>query len=181
MTRLELSYEQDGELFRRFLGVREQVKNGGINLYYALRGMQLVAENSIKIGFLRDMSKEFGWTLEEEGPQHPKGLTVGGLKLQQFLKDGQKYIKGDELRRRAKDSNNANLGQHTVEYLIEHQTDIPAEWRKYILVFPVTVWLDSSFYFRIPQLYWSSGQWQQDFTWLRYGFESDHRLLSLRG
>lgn len=179
MMRCELTQGQDGELFRRFLGLREQVKNGGIDFNYALRSMQLVAERSVKLYLLHNMSKERGWTLEEEGPKHPKGLTAAGMKLQGFLNGNEVSIPGADLKERAKKLE-ASFGQYTAEYLLDHQLEILKECREFFIIFPGTVWRDSYGFRRVPYLDWFGGEWRLDFFWLASWFLSDVRLLVSR-
>lgn len=126
--------------------------------------------------FLRDMSKERGWTLEEEGPKHPEGLTGLDLRVQEFLNYDEKFITGEEFQKRAQKLN-AGFGQHMVEYLLGHQIEIPAEWRKFYLAFPGTVWRGAHSCY-VPVLSWHASGWLLYFFWLFDGrFSSSIRLV----
>ena len=71
----------------------------------------------------------------------------------------------------------ADFGQKHAEALLENQHLIPKEWRGYYLVFPGTVWQDSSGDRDVPCLYWDGGRWRLNFLWLGHDWGSDGRLL----
>lgn len=124
--------------------------------------------------FSRDMTKE-GWELLEDVGGEP--IPASKLELVPFLKEGEEYIKGEELVRRAREELNANLGQRQVEHLLERQEEIPEEWREYYLVFTGTIWCDRGGPRYVPCLYWYGGRWYLYFRWLDRGFDRLGRLL----
>lgn len=123
--------------------------------------------------FLRDMKKE-GWTLVEDVFNEP--LQVAQLKLVSFLKPDENYIEGEEMKKRA-EKKNAALGQRQAEYLLEHQEEIPSEWRNYYLVFPGTIWRYRHGYLDVPCLRWYGVGWDLDFFRLGHGWDDCGRLL----
>ena len=133
--------------------------------------------------FKRDMRKEGkeGWELLEdvEGPD-PETALANGLEGVTFLKDGEQYVNGEELVRRARGELKANLGQRHAEYWLEHQEAIPEELRSCYLVFTGTIWRDRDGYRCVPGLAWGGLRWDLDFTWLGRGFRSYARLVRPR-
>ena len=127
--------------------------------------------------FSRDMRKE-GWTLLEDVTV-PEQISISGLEIFSFLKEGEDHISGEEMRSRAKDMG-ANLGQKHAEYLLEHQADIPKDWRSFYLVFSGTLWRDPGGFLRVPYLAWGGGRWCLSFRWLGDGWGSNDRFLRPR-
>src|SRR3989338_10507910 len=76
--------------------------------------------------FKRDMRKE-GWTLSENVSRRLNSA-IDGIS---FLKKGENYINGEEMVRRARTELDANYGQEDAEWLLEHQDQIPTEFRKF--------------------------------------------------
>jgi len=130
--------------------------------------------------FKRDMRKE-GWKLVEdvEGPD-PETALANGLEGVTFLKDGEQYVNGEELVRRARGELKANLGQRHAEYWLEHQEAIPEELRSCYLVFTGTIWRARNGDRRVPCLRWGGTRWGLYFSWLAYDFGSDDRLVRPR-
>jgi hypothetical protein len=102
--------------------------NNGEALARGLREM-LISSTTVASIFKRDMRAE-GWTLLED-VEGVADISAGNLELVLSLKDGERSIKGEELVRRARGELRANLGQRHAEYLLEHQAEIPEEFRKY--------------------------------------------------
>ena len=127
--------------------------------------------------FSRDMKKE-GWTLIEDVSE-PDEISISGLEIFSFLKEGEDHISGEEMRSRAKDMG-ANLGQKHAEYLLEHQADIPKDWRSFYLVFSGTCWRYPDGDLIVPCLGWSGGRWCLCFLWLGDGWGSNDRFLRPR-
>lgn len=177
----QVSDDQYGKLRRRLDEIARRADQGTIPFDPMMKDLTLIVEGEFpKPRFLRDMAKERGWILQEEGPEHPEGLTVADLKLREFLEYGEKSITGETLQKRAQKLN-ANFGQHTAEYLLEHQTEIPEEWRKFYLVFPGTVWWAYRGDRDVTCLRWRVYEWHLIFFWLdarRFSFPA--RLLAPR-
>jgi len=126
--------------------------------------------------FVRDMVQE-GWTLLENTTKPI--VSIDKLEPVPFLKDSESYVGGEEMARRSLELH-ANLGQHQAEYMLEHQADIPEEFRQYVLVFPGTIWRNRDGLRNVPCLGWDGERWYLDFGWLRGSFDSDCRLLRSR-
>ena len=123
-----------------------------------------------------DKTKD-GWKLLEDVPFDGQPFDFD---LVEFLKTGESLVNGEVMKQRAKELN-AHLGQGHAEWLEANQDRIPQELRgKYYLVFPGTVWQDSDGDRYVPCLFWDDDRWCLRFSWLRYGWNSDDRLVCLR-
>ena len=122
--------------------------------------------------FVRDMARE-GWTLESDLEYRAGAVTLG---VMEFLRSGESSVKGVVMAERSKKLG-ADFGQNHAEALLENQHLIPKEWRGYYLVFPGTVWQDSSGDRDVPYLGWGGRRWRLDFGWLGGVWRSDVRLL----
>lgn len=152
--------------------------NNGEALERGLREMLIPPSTTVAPTFRRDMRKE-GWTLLED-VEDPAEISAGNLDLVPFLKKGESRIDGEELVRRARGELRANLGQRHTEYLLEHQDEIPEEFRKYYLAFTGTVWRGRSGYRRAACLCWRGKRWDLDFYWLDSDFRSGDRVVRPR-
>lgn len=123
-----------------------------------------------------DKTKD-GWTRLEHVQRSITSIT--DLKLVPILKKGENSINGEEMVRRARAELNANFGQEDAEWLLEHQNEIPKEWRNYYLAFPGTVWQVSGGNRRVPYLGWFDAGWCLLFYWRDYDWRSGNRLLSV--
>lgn len=127
--------------------------------------------------FTYDITKD-DWKLLENVAE-PKEIKISDLQMVSFLKSGERYIKGEEMRRRAKEMK-CNFGQTTAEYLLAHKEEIPAKFRKHYLVFPGTVWQDPDGGHAVPYLGWDGDRWFLYFLWLDGAWIGNDRLLSAR-
>lgn len=127
--------------------------------------------------FSRDMREE-DWELLENVSRVTN--SVAALKLVPFLKPDENYVNGEEMVRRARMELASNFGQEDAEWLLEHQAEIPDEWRKFYLVFTGTVWRGSRGHRGVAYLYWDGGRWFLHFHWLDLDWHSIGRLLRLR-
>ena len=145
-----------------------------------LRGLNkfLRKEEAWRVNFVRDMTKE-GWTLLED-MREPWPISAGKLDLVPFLRDRESYTGGEEVVIRARGDLSANLGQCHAEYLLDHQDEIPEEFRKYVLVFTGTIWRDRGSGRGVPCLDWDGKRWCLRFRWLEGVFYSYSRLLRFR-
>ena len=123
--------------------------------------------------FKRDMRKE-GWTLLENIPRRISSI----IDAIPFLKN-ESTVNGDVMAMRAVELD-ANYGQEDAEWLLDNQDKIPAELRKFYLVFPATNWRLLVGYRGVPYLIWFGGRWVLDFYWLGGGFSSGVRLVRPR-
>lgn len=117
-----------------------------------------------------------GWKLIEDA-----GSPIGTIELElnEFLLEGEDYVKGDVMRERARKFGFV-LGERHARALLARQNEIPESWRKFYLVFPGTVWQDGRGSLGVPGLDWDGGQWVLDFDWLEGGFSSDDRVVAPR-
>ena len=155
-----------GELHDQLFGDNGEERLAGLNLW--LKGVMTST-------FKRDMRKE-GWTLSENVSRRLSSA-IDGIS---FLKKGENYINGEEMVRRARTELDANYGQEDAEWLLEHQDQIPTEFRKFYLVFPGTIWRGSRGRRSVPYLYWDGDRWVLDFGWLGFGWDSLYRLVRPR-
>lgn len=95
--------------------------------------------------------------------------------LQEFLREGESYVGGEEMVKRAKD----RTGLRHAEAMLREQDKIPADYRKYVLVFP-EVWRDPCSDRGVFCLSWGGGRWVLGYDWLSDGFGSSYRLVRPR-
>ncbi len=167
-------WERLGVEARHFEASRKDPARASAAAQAIIAGYILVDPMKADTTLSRDMRKE-GWTLTEKVSR--KIASITDLKLVPILKKGETSINGEEMVRRARKELNANLGQEDAEWLLEHQSEIPKEWRSYYLTFPGTVWRDSFGRRRVTFLHWRGQRWYLDFRWLGHGWCSDDRLL----
>ena len=123
--------------------------------------------------FKRDMRKE-GWTLLENIPRRISSI----IDAIPFLKN-ESTVNGDVMAMRAVELD-ANYGQEDAEWLLDNQDKIPAELRKFYLVFSATIWRDANGRRFVPFLVWYGARWFLYFHWLDDVFGSNHRLVRPR-
>lgn len=117
-----------------------------------------------------------GWKLLED-VKEPEIIEATKLELVPFLKEGESFVGGEEMVRRARGELRANLGQRHAEELLEHQDQIPVEWRGFYLVFPGTVWRLPDGRRRVAGLGWSGGHWGLGLDYLVMDWDSYARLV----
>ena len=131
-----------------------------------------------KASFKNDKTKD-GWELIEDVGFEPVLTSPKQLELLPFLKDKEMYLDGEVMVERAKELK-ANMGQQHAEWLLEHQSEIPKEFRNYYLVFPGTKWRRSGGGRDVPYLNWRGGEWILNFDWLASRWGDGLRLLRIR-
>ncbi len=156
-------------------------KLGGMDGVQRLLSGETILTTTVKSNFKFDKTKS-NWTIVEDVGFNPAIKSVKDLILTPFLKDGEESIRGEELISRARRKLKANYGQIHAEYLLEHQKEIPEEFREYdLLVFPGTIWREdwngSRF---VPCLCWRDSQWYLHWRWLGLNWDNDYRLLRPR-
>jgi len=126
-------------------------------------------------GFRFDKTKE-GWELVED-----VGAVIGEptLRLDEFLREGEPYVKGDAMLARAKEMGGL-AGQLHAERMLDQQDQISVEWRGKVLVFAGTVWRDPHGRLDVAYLSWYGNGWRLHFGWLAGVFDDSYRLVRLR-
>ena len=127
--------------------------------------------------FTHDKTKD-GWQLVENISE-PVQINMHDLKLVSYIYFGEKYVKGDELRRRAR-VQDANLSQQHAEYILEHQEYIPEEFQDIYFIFPGTVWQNKVNKKVMPCLFATRGRWQMLFCELDYKHSYSGFLISTK-
>lgn len=127
--------------------------------------------------FVYDKAKD-GWTLIENTPR--RITSVRDLELVPFLKKGESYVNGEEMVRRARVEFDANYGQEDAEYVLEHEAEIPEEFRSYYLVFSGTVWQDSHGDRDVQYLHWRGRRWYLYWRLLGNDWDSSDCLVRPR-
>jgi len=98
--------------------------------------------------------------------------------LHEFLREGENFIDGEEMVKRAKEQG-ILTGLRHAEAMLRNQEKIPVEWRKYYLVFS-EVWRSPDGDRYAWSLYWDDGRWCLSYDWLERGFRSHYRLVASR-
>ncbi len=117
-----------------------------------------------------------GWKLIENMESLVGTLTLG---LGEFLESGESWVGGEVMRERAK-KHNWLLGEIHARALLEQQDKIPAEWRKFFLVFPGTLWRQPGVGLGVPCLGWSGDRWCLRWDGLEDVWNSYDRFVRLR-
>ena len=120
----------------------------------------------------RDM---IGWKCVE-----PVGAGEGEFEpvLREFLREGETFIGGEEMVKRAKEQG-ALTGLLHAEAMLREPEKIPVECRKFALVFP-EVSVDPSGYRDVWYLDWVGVHWYLHYSWLDHDFNSNYRLVVSR-
>lgn len=179
MTRLSVTDDQYGQLWRRLEEVARRVREGTLGFSETMTALQGVVEGTVQqtiASFQFDKTKD-GWTLLEDVPFDPYDRQLLTPRIIGFLKSGESYVNSDIMRQRAKEAS-ANLGQRHAEFYLNNQDLIPAECRgRYYLIFPGTVWQDRNGGRDVPFLYWNDDRWYLYFNWLGNDWSSRDHLV----
>ena len=119
-----------------------------------------------------------GWKMIEDVTE-PDGITGETIELVTVLEDGGEDLIGEDMVAHVKEIE-AKLGQRHAEYLLDHQEQLPEEFRRFSLIFPGTVWLGREGNHHVPCIAWSQGQWELTFGILEGGVDSRDRLARAR-
>lgn len=134
-----------------------------------------------------DFPPRYGWLVlrrkaeKQAEPELPTEITVGGVTYEifSFLREGEDYISGEAMVKRAKRMN-ANLGQEDCEFLLAHEDEIPVVLRnKVSFVFPDWRRLCDceERVARVACVRWGNdGSWSQDWDYF-HDWSRDFRLL----
>ena len=131
--------------------------------------------------FVADIGKVFEKHTQPASATKPTTeFTIGGrvYELVPFLSEGESCVSGDTMVERAQELK-ANLGEEDGAFILEHQNDIPQEYRgKIYLVF--TSWRVPSLPRGVAYLRWDGDLWFQYWHWLAGDWVGDGRLLRRR-
>lgn len=131
---------------------------------------------------------EWGWKgVEREGALCEAPVDISKLELVPFYKDGEDWVSGEEMMRRAADKNAFSgcqgWSQHHAEDILSRADELPADWTRNdgpIPVFTDTVLLDDNGNRSVPYLVWFDGRWQLGWSWLDGIFGRRCRFFRLR-
>lgn len=166
-----------GQFRRRVDELVRRVDEGTLEMIPVMDGVQALIEGrfgAAASGNFRYDKQKDGWTLLENAPRRISG-SVAGIP---FHKDGEDRVNGEEMVRRARVELDANCGQEDAEWLKKNQDKIPAELRKFILVFTATVWRSPDGCRCVPCLDWRGDGWYLFFRWLGGDFARFYRLAA---
>ncbi len=99
------------------------------------------------------------------------------MKIINFLKDGEKYINGEEMLKRC---GNDMADQEDLEYYLAHQDEIPKEYRDNYLIFGNYTKLYSHVDRRVAYLDWGGDSWILRWDWLGNVFRGDDLVVRAR-
>jgi len=125
-------------------------------------------------GLRFNMTKD-GWVAEDVD------AIVGEptLCLDEVLREGESYVKGDVMLERAREMGDLAGQLHAMRLRDQHYR-IPVEWRGKILVFAGTVRPGPIVGLSVACLGWLGGRWCFYFRWIGDGFNDYHRVVRLR-
>ena len=113
-------------------------------------------------------------------------------KLTKFLNSDEPCLWGDEFLKRVVELGDC-AGQRHAENILRNQNKIPKSWRRFMLIFPGTVWQSppnrrtiafrrglSTDRRRVPCLRWRGSHWRLFFPRIAYGFYESCRIICIR-
>ena len=97
-----------------------------------------------------------GWTVVEDVA--PSVFDVSKMKPVSFLKEGESFIGGEEMRKRAIELK-GNLGLADGQRMLDEPNKIPVELRNFSILLPGTVLRDLDGHLRVSYLSFLVGRW----------------------
>lgn len=101
------------------------------------------------------------------------------FELVKILKDGETYVSGYEMLKRAKELG-ITSSKKEADYFLEHQKEIPEEWRDYYLIFPEYLLDDDDRDRQVAYFGWYGWHWVLNFGWLGSYFSDYDRFVRPR-
>lgn len=142
-----------------------ELQQGILDLFARLSKPKLIFQHN---------KSEDGWELLEDVGFTPALTSPAQLELVSFLEDNESYVNGETMLQRARGKLNANLGQQHAEWLLEHQVEIPEEFKEHYLAFTGTVWHRPHGRRHVP-----CDGWRLNFRWLGNHWDGIDRLVRL--
>lgn len=105
-------------------------------------------------------------------------MTIKDFELVPIVKENEGYVSGKEMLERAKEQG-ISTGKAEAVWLLEHQTDIPKEWREHYLIFPDYL-QDDDGYGYVAYFGWNGKRWELYFFWLDNYFRRYDRFVRRR-
>lgn len=102
------------------------------------------------------------------------------MSLDTFFAEGESYVVGNTMVERGKEGaeeKGALAGQLHAERMLGQQENIPAEWRRFYLVFGGTVWRNPEGNLYVAYLFWYDGEWNLSWSWLGNDLGSGNCLV----
>jgi len=131
---------------------------------------------------------ERGWQgMEREGAPCASPIAISKLEAVVFHKEGEDWVFGEEMMRRATDVERfpgcQGWGQHAAEDILSRAAELPAEWANEqgpALLSPDTVLVGKDGRRRVPYLVFHDGGWQLNWGYLDDDFSRYCRFVRLR-
>lgn len=101
------------------------------------------------------------------------------LDLVDFCEFGEVSVNGEAMLFRSKEKGDL-AGGRAFRFLYNNHNRIPKDWRKFILVFPGTIWLGNLDLHNVQFLYWGGSGWCQDSRSLDCSFGHVCRVVRIR-
>lgn len=114
--------------------------------------------------------------IQDVFPVLTTNIEIANLQFACFLKGVETSIGGETLRWRAKELG-GDLGLADAKHLLNHQDEIPEEWRGYFIVFPGTVLSEPGGRRLVPIMFWLGDRWHLYFLWLFNEWVGRDRLI----
>lgn len=105
----------------------------------------------------------------------PTEFKVSDLELVSFMKSSKSCVSGKVMRKRAINLK-ANLGLADAKYILDHQAEIPVEFRNKRIVFPGTLLCTPDGNLHVACLFWHDGRWCLLFYRLAFDWRDHDRL-----
>lgn len=120
-----------------------------------------------------------GWTVFREDTEGLGGFEVKNLELVIILEGKELFVWGFDICNRARDKG-VNLSLKDGKYILDHQDEIPKEFRPYWILLPGTLVRDHDVGLYVPLLFWDGERWYLDFHRLEIGWSFRVRFVRPR-